>query len=85
MRLGAQVSVSGGLFNAFKNAKEIGADSMMFYTRSNRQWKAKPISVEDQQKYKDTAEEYSAIFPAVVHANYPVSYTHLTLPTIPLV
>ena len=70
MRLGAQVSVSGGLFNAFKNAKEIGADSMMFYTRSNRQWKAKPISVEDQQKYKDTAEEYSAIFPAVVHANY---------------
>ena len=43
---------------------------MMFYTRSNRQWKAKPISVEDQEKYKATAAEYSDIYPAVVHANY---------------
>ena len=43
---------------------------MMFYTRSNRQWKAKPISVEDQEKYKAAAAEYSDIYPAVVHANY---------------
>ncbi|MFT5194717.1 MAG: deoxyribonuclease-4 [Cellvibrionaceae bacterium] len=70
MRLGAQVSVSGGMFNAFANAKEIGADTMMFYTRSNRQWKAKPITIEDQEKYKATAAENADIFPAVVHANY---------------
>ena len=71
MRLGAQVSVAGGLFNAYGNARDIGADTLMFYTRSNRQWKAKAISPEDAQRFKDeAAANASEIFPAVVHANY---------------
>jgi deoxyribonuclease-4 len=70
MKLGAQVSVSGGLTNAFPNAQEIGAETLMFYTKSNRQWKAKAISSEDAQQFKDTAAEFASIFPSVVHANY---------------
>ena len=71
MRLGAQVSVAGGLSNAYGNARDIGADTLMFYTRSNRQWKAKAISPEDAQRFKDeAAANASEIFPAVVHANY---------------
>ena len=71
MRLGAQVSVSGGLHKGYKNAADIGADTLMFYTKSNRMWKAKPISDEVAAKFKETAAEYSdSIFPAVIHANY---------------
>ncbi len=71
MRLGAQVSVAGGLHNAFENGVAIGADTLMFYTRSNRQWRAKPISDEDAALYKETAEAHAGrIYPAVVHANY---------------
>ena len=58
MKLGAQVSVSGGLYKAFKNAEDIGAETLMFYTRSNRQWKAKPISEADQARFKETADSY---------------------------
>lgn len=71
MKLGAQVSVSGGLYNAFGNAEAIGAETLMFYTRSNRQWKAKPISEKDQDRYKEVAASYAGrIDSAVVHANY---------------
>lgn len=71
MRLGAQVSVSGGLHKGYKNAADIGADTLMFYTKSNRMWKSKPISDEVAAKFKETAAEYSdSIFPAVIHANY---------------
>ncbi|MDJ0755695.1 MAG: deoxyribonuclease IV [Ardenticatenaceae bacterium] len=65
------MSVSGGLTNAFVNAQEIGADTLMFYTKSNRRWQAKPISEKDAQAFKETAAEYAAtIYPNVVHANY---------------
>ena len=71
MKLGAQVSVSGGLYKAFKNAEDVGAETLMFYTRSNRQWKAKPISEADQNRFKEVAESYAGqIDSTVVHANY---------------
>ncbi|MEM7333119.1 MAG: deoxyribonuclease IV [Chloroflexota bacterium] len=73
MRLGAHISAAGGLFKSFKRAEEAGCDSMMVYTKSNRQWKAKPINEEDLTKYKKEAEKYSHIFPVAVHASYLIN------------
>ncbi|MEM7800622.1 MAG: deoxyribonuclease IV [Chloroflexota bacterium] len=71
MILGAQVSVSGGLHKGYKNAQDIGADTLMFYTKSNRMWKAKPISDSVAEKFKETKAAYAdKIAPAVIHANY---------------
>ena len=47
MRLGAQMSAAGGLHEAFKRGHEAGCDSMLVFTKSNRQWAAKPITAED--------------------------------------
>ena len=44
MRLGAHMSAAGGLYKAFSRAAEAGCDSMLVFTKSNRQWKAKPIT-----------------------------------------
>lgn len=70
MRLGAQVSVSGGLHNAFQNGRDISAETVMFYTKSNRQWKAKALTEKEIKKYNQAKNEYDDITPVVVHAAY---------------
>ncbi len=55
MRLGAHMSTAGGTFTAFKRAEEATCDSMLIFTKSNRQWKAKPLTDEDIQQYKEAA------------------------------
>jgi deoxyribonuclease-4 len=73
MRLGAQISTAGGLYKAFQRGDEIGCDSIMIFTKSNRQWKAKPLSDKDIEKFKEAAEEYAHIHPIAVHASYLIN------------
>lgn len=51
MLLGVHCSVAGGLENAFTQAADLGIDTFQIFTRNQRQWKAKPVSVEEQQKF----------------------------------
>jgi deoxyribonuclease-4 len=73
MRLGAQVSTAGGLKKAFQRGDEIGCDSIMIFTKSNRQWKAKPLTDKDIDGFKDAAKEYAHIHPVAVHASYLIN------------
>lgn len=73
MRLGAHISTAGGAFRAFERAHEAGCDSMLIFTKSNRQWKASPITEEDVQKYKEEAQKYDQIYPVAVHASYLIN------------
>ena len=41
--IGAHVSASGGVFNAPKNAVEIGAKAFALFTKNQRQWSAKAL------------------------------------------
>ncbi len=41
--VGAHVSASGGVFNAFKNAADIGAKAFALFTKNQRQWHAKEL------------------------------------------
>lgn len=41
-RIGAHVSISGGVFNAPLNAEKIGGKSFALFTKNQRQWSAKP-------------------------------------------
>ncbi len=73
MRLGAHMSAAGGLFKAFARGDEASCDSMLVFTKSNRQWKAKPITDKDVEKYRKAAEEYNHIYPVAVHASYLIN------------
>ena len=73
MRLGAHMSAAGGLFKAFARGDEAGCDSMLVFTKSNRQWKAKPITDKDVEKYRKAAAEYAHIHPVAVHASYLIN------------
>jgi deoxyribonuclease IV len=73
MRLGAHISTAGGIHLAFQRAHDIGCDSMLIFTKSNRQWQAKPISDEDVTAYRRATEEYAMVFPVAVHASYLIN------------
>ena len=53
MRLGAVISTAGGLHHVFERAAEMGCDSLMLFTKNNRQWHADPISDEDLYHLND--------------------------------
>ncbi len=73
MRLGAQMSAAGGLYKAFEHGEEAGCESILVFTKSNRQWNAKPITEEDVQLYQAAAEKYAHIQPVAVHASYLIN------------
>ena len=69
MRLGAQVSTAGGLFKAYQRGDESGCDSIMVFTKSNRQWKAKPLEEKDIAKFKQATSDFAQIHPVAIHAS----------------
>jgi deoxyribonuclease-4 len=73
MRLGAQVSTAGGLFKAYQRGDEIGCDSIMVFTKSNRQWKAKPLEEKDIAKFKQATADFAHIQPVAIHASYLIN------------
>jgi deoxyribonuclease-4 len=73
MRLGAHISTAGGVYKAFARAAEIDCETMLVFTKSNRQWKAKPLTEKDIADYQKAKEEYEDIHPVAVHASYLIN------------
>ena len=73
MRLGAHMSTAGGTHTAYKRGQEATCNSMLIFTKSNRQWKAKPLTDKDVAAYKKAAETFSNIYPVAVHASYLIN------------
>ena len=73
MRLGAHISSAGGVFKAFERASDIGCETMLVFTKSNRQWKAKPLTEKDIENYQKEAAAFADITPVAVHASYLIN------------
>jgi deoxyribonuclease IV len=73
MRLGAHISTAGGAFKAFARAREESCDTFLIFTKSNRQWAAKPLSDDDIALYKNAVAEYADLHPVSVHAAYLIN------------
>ena len=75
--IGAHVSVSGGVENAIKNAKEIGATAFALFTKNQRQWIAPELTPSQITLFRDlmTKEGFSAgqILP---HDSYLINLGH---------
>lgn len=70
--LGAHMSVAGGMEKAFERAESIGCTTMQIFSRSNRQWKAKPISRAESEAFRE-AQKKSTVKPVMVHASYLIN------------
>jgi deoxyribonuclease-4 len=51
--IGAHVSAAGGVENAPLNANKIDATAFALFTKNQRQWKAKPLTDESIQRFKE--------------------------------
>lgn len=58
IRIGAHVSAAGGVENAPENAYNIGAKAFALFTKNQRQWKAKPLSEENIEKFHANCQKY---------------------------
>ena len=54
--IGAHVSTAGGVFNAPKNALDIGAEAFAMFTKNQRQWSSKPLTDEDILLFNEAME-----------------------------
>ncbi len=70
--LGVHCSVSGGLENAFTEAASLNIDTMQIFTRNQRQWKAKPVSGDEQSAFKKSFGA-SQIGVAFSHCSYLIN------------
>ena len=52
-RIGAHVSIAGGVENAVANAVDIGATAIGMFTRNQRTWLQKPFTEEDSTDFPD--------------------------------
>ena len=75
--VGAHVSASGGVENAPLNAKAIGAKAFALFTKNQRQWKAKPLSMKSIDEFKINLKD-AGIKPEHIlpHDSYLINLGH---------
>ena len=56
-KIGAHVSIGGGVFNAPLNAKELKANAFAMFTKNQKQWKAKPLDASDIDQFHKNCEK----------------------------
>src|SRR5579864_3071577 len=69
---GAHMSISGGLHLAIERGESIGCTAIQIFTKSNRQWHAKPLTDKEIDLFKTTWKA-SSITSIVAHAAYLIN------------
>lgn len=69
MRVGAHVSIAGGLERALERGAELGCDVIQIFSRSNQQWAARPITDDDVARWRDRQARLR-VEASMVHACY---------------
>ncbi|WP_419832627.1 deoxyribonuclease IV [Endozoicomonas atrinae] len=57
--VGAHVSAAGGVENAPVNAHELGATAFALFTKNQRQWNAKPLSMKSIELFRERCEKFN--------------------------
>jgi deoxyribonuclease-4 len=69
VRLGAHISISGGVDTAFDRGEQVGCDVIQIFTKNNNQWQAPPLLEKTVERYHRRQAE-TGIAPVVAHASY---------------
>ena len=69
VRIGAHVSIAGGLERALERGAAVGCDVIQIFSRSNQQWAARPITAETVAAWR-AAVARTGVEPTMVHACY---------------
>src|SRR5215210_4238622 len=72
MRIGAHMSIAGGVSKAVDRAVVHGCESLQIFTKNGSQWKGKPLDPDDVRRFRTRVEE-TGITPVVSHASYLIN------------
>lgn len=68
-RLGAHVSIAGGISNSVVRAGQILCDSFQIFTRNQRQWTPPPLDEEEARMFREGLGS-TTMGPVLVHGSY---------------
>lgn len=69
---GSHLSIAGGYFKAADAAAALGMRTVQVFTKNNNQWKAKPISEEEAQTFRDSVTRGGLSVPCS-HSSYLIN------------
>ena len=72
MRLGAHMSISGGVQKAVVRGQEVGCEALQIFTKNSNQWKAKPLTATEVKAFRDACQAAS-IGPVIAHSAYLIN------------
>src|SRR6476646_9501434 len=71
-RLGAHLSIAGGLPRAVDRAEASGCQALQIFTKSAGQWRARPLPAEEIGRFRMRVAE-TGIAPVVAHNSYLIN------------
>lgn len=71
-KLGAHMSIAGGLHNALISAKKYRCQCVQMFVVNQRQWRRPVLTDEQIQRFRET-RQHTQISPVVVHASYLIN------------
>lgn len=72
MKFGAHVSITGGIFNAPQNGKDVTCEVIQIFTKNQQQWRVKPLTDEEVEQFK-AEEKRTGVKAVCVHASYLIN------------
>lgn len=66
------MSIAGGYYRAVEHAQRCGCDCVQLFTKNNNQWKAKPITAEEAEKFRETLAASGVSHP-ISHDSYLIN------------
>jgi len=72
MRLGAHMSISGGVDKAAVRGREVGCEAMQIFTKNSNQWKAKPLAPAEITAFHELCKA-AGIAPVIAHSAYLIN------------
>ncbi|MFQ5743225.1 MAG: deoxyribonuclease IV [Acidobacteriota bacterium] len=72
LRFGAHMSIAGGIDRSVGRAEAAGCEALQIFTKSARQWAAKPLTEDQVHAFRRQRAE-AGIAPVVAHASYLIN------------
>lgn len=72
LRLGAHMSVAGGVSRALDRAASVGSNAVQVFTKNNRQWQGPPVDLVDVARWRAHLPIHQVEY-AVSHASYLIN------------
>src|SRR5918992_5512458 len=72
LRIGAHMSIAGGVSKAVDRAVAHGCESLQIFTKNANQWRGKPLDAAEVKTFRRRIDE-TGISPVVSHASYLIN------------